>query len=77
MYVEERWGRPFMAGIGGRGGVALGHGCAQFIGNNLAAKPPLPSPRRRPFHPASGIHTSMVMLESDVGASRADRGRES
>ena len=52
-----------MAGIGGRGGVALGHGWAQFIGNNLAreasvAEPQeasVPSPERHPH------------LDGDVG----------
>src|SRR6185312_17445590 len=43
------------------------------------AKPPLPTPRYLPFHPVSGIHTSILISESFAGlivaATRQNAGR--
>ena len=52
-----------MAGIGGRGGVALGHGCAQFFGFDLAREASVAEAKEASV-PSRGWHPH---LDGDVG----------
>ena len=56
-----------VAGVGGCGGVVMGHGVGHLVVANRSRESPLPTPWNLPFQLDAGIQTSNWISESEDG----------